>query len=279
MSATNGTMIFQFFKEINLPIYLKMESEGFGPDFFNFLRSMHFERLSTEDEKKFEKDTHAAEPNGRILELKTCTPLMTRQMNSAIESDKYGPESITNNGVCKVYRFKGMALMIWAFQNSTWEMAFTPTASLNDNLMMYRAVFNRFLSWALAPLGICGFWGHFTNGGVIVKKMREAHGEAIFFDVLQKRILGPGGIQKISSGLTVYRLDARAKLTTQMTKEEFAAFLFHSTSYFDLQGLSMPIRQAILWLTKTAVGVITSQVAGVDTPISSASSPGPGVSK
>ncbi|MEK6625906.1 MAG: hypothetical protein AABY86_13095, partial [Bdellovibrionota bacterium] len=212
------------------------------------------------------KDSYDAVPGGRILELKTCTPLMMRQMNSVIESDKYGPESITNNGVYKVYRYKGMALMIWAFQNSTWEMAITPNASLDENLMMYRAVFNRFLSWSLAPLGLCGFWGHFTSGGVIIKKMRESHGEAIFFDVLQKRILGPSGIQKISSALTVYRIDPRAKLTTQMTKEEFAAFLFHSTSYFDLQGLSLPIRQAILWLTKTVVGVTTPQVAGVDTP-------------
>ena len=96
--------------------------------------------------------------------------------------------------------------------------------------------------------------------------MRESHGEAIFFDVLQKRILGPSGIQKISSALTVYRIDPRAKLPTQMTKEEFAAFLFHSTSYFDLQGLSVPIRQAILWLTKTVVGVTTPQVASVDSP-------------
>jgi len=277
VSTTNGTMIFQFFKEINLPIYLRMESDGFGPDFFNFLRSMHFERLSAEDEKKFENDTYDTEPYGRVLELKTCTPLMMRQMNSAIESDKYGPESITNNGVCKVYRYKGMALMIWAFQNSTWELAFTPISSLNENLMMYRAVFNRFLSWALAPLGICGFWGHFTNGGVIIKKMREAHGEAIFFDVIQKRILGPSGIQKISSGLSVYRIDPRAKLTTQMSKEELAAFLFHSTSYFELQGLSVPIRQAILWLTKTATGVTTPQVASVEAP--PASTPSPGVSK
>ncbi len=266
MSASNGTMIFQFFKDIQLPIFLKMDSDGFGPDFFNFLRSMHFERLSPEDEQKFEKTLPYVRPNHRVLEIKACTPLMVRHINSALESDKYGPESITNNGTYKVYRYKGMALMIWAFQNTNWELAFSPSLNLTDNLVIYRIIFNRFLSWALAPLGLCGFWGHFTNGGVVVKKMLEAHGEAVFFDVLQKRIVGPSGIQKITSGLTIYKVDVRAKLTTQMTGETLAGFLFHSTSYFDLNGLSVPVRQAILWLTKTATGVTTSQVASVDTP-------------
>jgi|GEM_PF-609881 len=287
MATTGNYSIFQFFKELGVPIYLRLEGEGFGPDFFNFLRSLHFERLSPEEETKFNKDQESGTFNkkisnegthfARILDVKMAGPLVERKINLGLESDIFGQESLTDQGTYKLYRYRGTGLIIYAFQNTNWELALVSNLDLARDQFALRVVFHRFLTWVLAPMGMCGFWGHFTNGGIVIRRMKESFGEAVFVDVLSGRIFGPSGTQKITPQFQIYRLDQTVKNNHAMTREELAAFLFHSTSYMDMTGPSVPLRQGIMWMAKVYRGIIVNQISRQLSPQKEApkNSPGP----
>jgi hypothetical protein len=90
-----------------------------------------------------------------------------------------------------------------------------------------------------------------------VLRRKEALGEAVFIDVREKRIFSIDGVTPMKSNFTILRLDSVLKdKNIPMSNEELISFLTVNSTFFDYQGLNVPIRQAIQSLVKVAKGIV-----------------------
>ena len=105
---------FQYQKDLNLPIYLSADLSSFENSFCEFLVKMKFHKLSDKEEA-----TALAEikknSNARILHITEATPIVAKQIQSTMESDRYGGESIIPKDGYRVYRLKDIGLMVYSF--------------------------------------------------------------------------------------------------------------------------------------------------------------------
>ncbi|RPJ72538.1 MAG: hypothetical protein EHM20_13620, partial [Alphaproteobacteria bacterium] len=104
---------FQYQKDLNLPIYLSADLTSFEASFGEFLGKMKFHKLSDKEEasalEEIKKNNKA-----RILHVSEASPLVAKQIQGMMESDRYGAESIIPKDGYKVYRYKEMGLMVYS---------------------------------------------------------------------------------------------------------------------------------------------------------------------
>jgi hypothetical protein len=116
---------------------------------------------------------------------------------------------------------------------------------------------NRYLSWALAPLGIIGLWGVPVDEGVVVMSQKNAGGEGVFIDINRRVIMGLDGVKPIKGRFQLLRLDSTLKgRSITMSKEELLSFLMAHIIYFDYDGPSIPVRQMVQTLLTLARGIV-----------------------
>jgi hypothetical protein len=121
----------------------------------------------------------------------------------------------------------------------------------------YRCIINRYLSWALVSEGIIGFWGVPVEEGMVILKRKESQGEAVFIDVREGRTFSIDGATPMKPGFTILRLDSILKdKNITMSREQLISFLTVNSTFFDYQGLNVPVRQAIVSLAKIAEGIV-----------------------
>jgi hypothetical protein len=129
-----------------------------------------------------------------------------------------------------------------------------------DNLLAARTIINRYLSWALSPLGILGLWGVVIDDGVVAQRSSDSKGEAVFIEMGKQRLLTVDGVKKISPKFKILRLDPTLhNRNIKMSNEEFVSFLFSHCTYFDYAGPSVPVRQLIQSMAKITEGLIHPQ--------------------
>ena len=255
MNETSWTY-FQYQKEQGLPVYIKVNLADFDPSLQAFLGQMRFEELSEREALDLESGL-TPEFKGNILTMRLANHSVARQINSVAESDRWGVECITPKDGYKVYRHKGKALLVYSFAVGMWEMGCHANFGNEDDLSEYRSIINRYLSWALVPHGIIGFWGVPVEEGMVVLKKREALGEAVFIDVRRRRLLSVDGITKMKAHFTILRLDSVLRnRNIRMTTVELVSFLSVNSTFFDYKGLSVPVRQAIQSFSKIAEGLV-----------------------
>lgn len=255
MSESNWTY-FQYQKEQDLPVFIRAELSEFDASLSPFLLQMGFSEIDNQESQSLESSLDSRF-SGNLLTLRIASPSVSRQINQVAEGDRYGAECITPKEGYKVYRFKSKALLVYSFGVTQWEMGclsnFGEESSFND----YRCIVNRYLSWALVSEGIVGFWGVPVEEGMVVLRQKESLSEAVFIDVRENRIFSIDGVMPLKQNFTILRLDSVLKdKNVPMSKEELISFLTVNSTFFDYQGLNVPIRQAIQSLAKIAVGVV-----------------------
>lgn len=114
--------------------------------------------------------------------------------------------------------------------------------------MGLRVMLNRYLTWALAPHGIIGFWGVATGDGFVVMKQSQSFGEAVFVDVTKRRTFSSAGAKPFEGIFTILRADKGATPGKFIGAEELVSFLSTHTTYFSNQGLPAGLRKAALSL-------------------------------
>lgn len=251
---------FQYQKDLNLPIYIAVDQSNFDPSLSDFLASMKFVKLSDKEESQA-LETMKKQKHSRCLSLTEATPVVARQIESTMESDRYGQESITPKAGYQVYRYKNVGLMVYSFQAKVWELGcfndFCSMKAATDKKLASRVVINRFLSWALVPHGILALWGVTVDEGVVLQRATESKGEAIFIDVVGLKILSLDGVKKMGPRFKVMRLDSTLKgRNVKMSSEELLSFISAHCAYFDLAGLSIPVRQMIQALSRMTEGLV-----------------------
>lgn len=250
---------YQYQKELNLPIYVSFDPQSFETGLGDFLVAMKFTKLTDKEEPAallVMKKNNAS----RCLNLSEATPVVSRQIESTMESDRYGLESVIPKSGYRVYRYKSVGLMVYSFGVKEWQLGcHTNFGSSKDpaSKLAYRMVLNRFLSWALAHHGILGLWGVTVDDGMVLQRSNESKGEAVFIDVVGNRILSLDGVKKLGPKFKVLRLDPLLKgRNVRMTSEELLGFLSAHCSYLDYSGLSIPVRQMIQSLSKMTEGLV-----------------------
>lgn len=241
---SQGTLL-QYGMEANLPIFVKFAPEDFDPQLLNLLLEMKFS-LVGKDEHKKAYDLFTSHAMGRILKFVVATPNILRQIESARESDKWGNENIFNSGSVKVYRCKGVAVMVYSIRMKEWEAGGRSDFAKNADQQSVRVMLNRFLAWSMAPLGIVGFWGKAADKNLELVKQAQSGGEAFFIDLMRQKVYSQDGIftfnhfEQFIKKEKLYKMDKR-----KASREEAIAFLSMATCWLDPEGMATPIRQMV----------------------------------
>jgi hypothetical protein len=250
---------YQYQKELNLPIYICMDPLAFEQRFADFFTEMKFTKLNDKEEVDAKRRI-SLEKNARILQIGEATAPVSRQIQMTLESDRYGLESITPKENYRVYRYKKVALMIYSFGAKEWQLGCYANFASKDNIVAARTVINRYLSWALSPLGILGIWGVTIDDGMVAQRVADSKGEAVFIELSSLRLLTVDGIKKMSPRFKVLRLDPTLRnRNIRMSNEEFLSFLYSHCTYFDYAGPTVPVRQLIQAFTKITEGLVHPQ--------------------
>lgn len=251
--------IYQYQKDLGLPVYIAVDTQGFESGLNDFLLLMKFTKLQDKEEAaalEIMKKNNAS----RCLNITEATPAVARQIHSTMESDRYGLESVIPKPGYQVYRYKDEGLMVYSFGVKSWEFgAFHDFGSSKEpaKRLAHKTIIHRFLSWALVHHGILGLWGVTVDDGMVLQRSVESKGEAVFVDVVGNRILSLDGIKKLGPKFKVLRLDPTLHgRNIRMTNEELLSFISAHCSYLDYTGLSVPVRQMIQTLAKMTVGLI-----------------------
>ncbi|MES1923282.1 hypothetical protein MHBO_004831, partial [Bonamia ostreae] len=85
---------FQYYKDLDLPVYLKCDLEVFSGVTREFLKSMRFEELDDKN-KEIYLNRIKTEHGARILVLEEASMNVATQLERAMPGDRYGQEGIT----------------------------------------------------------------------------------------------------------------------------------------------------------------------------------------
>lgn len=102
---------FQYQKGHKLPVFIRFEAATFGCELSTVLGSMRFSE-TTEAEYN---DAVKQNTQSRLLDIQEASPGVARQIAYVASSDRYGAESIIPKDGYRVYRYKGVALIVYAF--------------------------------------------------------------------------------------------------------------------------------------------------------------------
>jgi len=255
MNSINFTY-FKYRRDEELPVYLRVDLEAFASYLPALLESLKFEQVELK-ESVHVMDQVKSERNGRILTLSPAGVKSSRQIETVAHSDRYGVESVVSKSGYKVYRFKGKAIIVYSYGAKEWECGVTKDFGTKASDQETKVILGRYLSWALAPLGLVGFWGVPVEEGAVILRQKAAEGEVVFFDIKGLKMLSMDGALSLKGGTSIIRLDhtIRGRNIT-MSREELFSFLSMNTSYLDPEGLSVAVRQLIHSLSLRSVGVI-----------------------
>lgn len=241
---------YKFRKNLDYEVYLRFEDFDFESLFSETLEVMGFDKI----ERDKVKDKSFNPFKTKILKVVRATPRVSRQINRTnFEFDEFGPESLSQMGSYDVYRYKGVGMMILGEGTLFWELGIRKV----DNPAALRTIFTRFLSFALAPIGVVGFWGVPVEEGFVVMSPESSQFEAIFVDLKKNVLLTFDGVKQLESDIQILRLDKTLRHEMRkMSREELLGFLSMNTSHLSYTGTSRPIADAIMELTEIAEGCI-----------------------
>lgn len=238
MSTQNGSY-YQFRKDLGYPVFLRFEDQSFETKLVELITQMGFEKIKDEELKDITFNKHQT----KVLKVLPANFRVSKQIDQSNSMDMYGPENLTLLGSYDVYRYKGLGMMIFGGGNYFWELGLK---NVDSQMLQVRVVLTRFLSWALTPLGVIGFWGVPVDEGVVVMKPKEANFESFFIDVNKTKLICVDGVKDVNPGFQLLRLDPTLRdMTKRMRKEELISFLSTNTSYFSYQGLDFTLKQTI----------------------------------
>lgn len=236
---------FQYFKGMGLPIYIKVNLSQLSSEIVELLKSLKFDEMNTSEIDEMQKNFES-EKNARMMTIDEASPGVMRQIGEYSESDKFGTESIYPKETYQVYRYKGLALLLYGYTFKDWQMGCSYEFGTAEFELSSKIIIQRYLSWALAPLGIVGFWGVPVDEGMVVMKPKESNGEVVYMDVFKRWTYTQDGHKKLKSNFKILKLDGSMKdSSNRMKTDRLIPFLTTHVTYFSFNGLSVPVRQMI----------------------------------
>ena len=251
----NKLTYFQYQKSLRLPVYIRVDLERFDPHLPVLLGEMNFGRLTPEEALGVPERVER-KVGGRLLTLEEASPIAAKRIDFMGELGKYGEESVVPGYGYRVYRYRGVAMMPYSYQFSRWGLGCFGDFGSEKRIVAGRIVINRFLGYALAPLGIVGLWGKPLENGIALARQNRSFGKAVFVDVKNESLLSSDGFCRMNSRFKVFRHSSRyLNRDVRMGAEELVSCLFAHLTYFDCEGPVMPVRRAVQALSKLVTGM------------------------
>lgn len=245
MSAESAKpVIFQWQKEQDYPVFLRMDRALLEGRLQKLVSDLGFQEIPEKEHRK----VSMTRPGTRILSIVRASHRVHMQVKGSDGLDRFGPESLRPHGASEVYLYRRIGMMVFASSTALWELGLASNLETTEELMGLRVMLNRYLTWALAPHGVIGFWGVATNDGFVVMKQAQSFGEAVFVDVTRRRTYSSMGARPFEGIFTILRADKGAVAGKSFGPEELVSFLSTHTTYFSHQPLPLPLRRAALAL-------------------------------
>ncbi|MGE3610902.1 MAG: hypothetical protein AB7I27_15030 [Bacteriovoracaceae bacterium] len=239
---------FQYRKQYDYPVFVRFKQDDLSSKFLHLLSEIGFNELNDKEVKKIQLHrTHT-----KILTIQGASARLEQQINGSELLDKYGPESLSLQSGMPVYTYRKVGVMGLPVNRTLWDLALQHNISHTDQMVGLRVIFVRYISQALADLGILCYWGTVKDDTVIVMKQLQSFGEAVLIDVNKKVIFSNGGEMKFQSSLKIIRKDKDSKVNTSMNREEVISFLSVNTCLLSFSGLSPAMKKAIYELSTYA---------------------------
>ncbi len=253
MKEKNQQLYYQYRASEGFPIFVKLVEPQLESQMSSFLNEMGFEKCNEEVLTK----EHDRPEYLRVLKISVAGPMVSKQIGQVREEDRYGLESISSRGDYKVYRFKGVGIMVFSEGRFIWEMGLMNRFSQEDFHYKLRIVFNRFLGYCLASYNIIGVWGVSVDEGAVVMSQAESKGEAVFIDLDNQVLHTIEGLKPLSFPLQFLKLDESIKnQSRKLQVEELVSLLTHYNTYFSDEGFSSSFQKRIFALARSSEGIL-----------------------
>ena len=246
--------LFRLREELDYPLFIKVDLTQFGTGLQDFINSSGFELMEgmTGDDTQ---DLLGSAPHSRMLSITLASSAVMRQVDQAQESDLYGFESLVPREGYNVYRYKKVGIIVYSPSANVWKFGCRSDFGEGKNFFKaYKVIINRFLSWALAPMGVIGFWGHYSKPKVEFLRQSDSDGEAIFMDMYKNKGFSSKESWIMGPEFRLVKKDRHDKKLSKegryISQEEFISLLSTHCSFFDFKGLSLPVRQMIKRLSR-----------------------------
>lgn len=242
---------YHYQPDMKYKVYLRVDNADLEKTLAQSFETLGFSKVEEDELKNISIDQFET----KILKISEASPRVARQIrtaNTGLES--FGSESVSNHGNYQIYRHHGVGMMVYGDDSPTWELG---VVSPSKNINEIKTMLVRFLSWALAPKGVVGFWAVPVEQGFVVMKPKESNFEAVFVDIDQMAMITQDGVKPITADLQILRLDETLKDATRtMVKEALLSFLTTNTTYFSYHGVSNAMRGSLYELASFAEGII-----------------------
>ncbi len=249
-------MYFQYVTGLNYPIFISFSEKDFEREEMGvFLEGLGF---SPVDEKKV-KSVQEEDPHFRILKLTKAGGRIAQQIAKTHSTSGFGPERIDQGKGFQIYRYKNCAMVIFSFRSKEWEAGVLETFGADPQITESKIVINRFLSWSLSAIGVCGVWGQKSDEGMVVMRADHSKGSCVFFDIENQVLITKDVVEPLNSDFKFIRINKTLhNKRIAMSREDLLSFLPMHSSYFSPNGLSVPVRQLISKLAITFCGEVIS---------------------
>ena len=252
MSATSTESVyFQWQKSSAYPVFIKLPKSMLEGRLEKLLTDLGLEELTPQEQKKISIQRHGI----KVISMSKASNRVSQQVMLTDSTDMFGHEVLSYHGGAHVYTYRKIGMMVFSHTTSFWEMGIASQLETTEELMGLRVMINRGLSWALAPIGLIGFWGVVTAEGFVAMKQSQSFGEVVFVDTDREMIFSSNGATKMESGFTVFRADKSGAYGKLIGPEELISFLSTSNTYFSHMNLPHPLRRAAMKLGTSVKGV------------------------
>lgn len=247
---TIAWVYFQYRKNHDYPVYVRLKSTELNPKFSHLLNEMGFGQLNEKESKKIQLQR----PYTKILTIQEASSRLQLQINGSDLLDKYGHESLSLQMGMPVYTYRKVGVMGVPQNKTLWDLAINPDIANTDQMVGLRVMLVRFLAQALADQGVLCYWGTVKDDTVIVMKQAQSFGEAILIDASKKLIFTNGGEMRLGSSLKLLRKDKEVSHASNMSREDVIGFMSVATCLLSFNGITHSMKKVIYDLSTHVAG-------------------------
>ena len=251
MTDIKNFKYFQFVIKNKIIFLLKVDEKLVVPTIEDVLSGLGFLELDMESLGKTLKNKDKKKI--RIISLEKASSLTSDQINKGLINDRWGTESIIINNGYHTYKNLKVCLAVYGNQFPIWKIGLLNT----DDHLQVKITLIRLMSFALAPLGIIGFWSSLIDDGIVILRKEEAKGIAWFIDVRSDFLYTNGKVLDLLQLKNMVRLDRTLQRKSMpMPREKLISFLHEYTTYIDPYGLHPILKRTINELSIKVNGII-----------------------
>lgn len=248
---TTTPIYYQYQKSGTYPIYLRVDSLEIEEVFMKAFSECGFVKLDETTYKKIALNRSGT----RVLKITKAGPKASKQIRAFSGMDQYGEESITPMGAYDVYRYRGIGMIMMQEKNISWELGVVLEGALTQERKL-KVLLNRFLSYALAPLGVVGFWGTLHENSLVITKAGQSGGEAFFIDYKIRKVLSSSETELFQFDQIIRMDESLRGKNKLLSREELIGFLTANTSFLSYKGIEQNLKHYCYEIASELEGVV-----------------------